>query len=445
MTTVHCLPEDVCYFGNFSSIGNGSFLNATPDAGEALANRGGGGGIRVWTIVFTTFYALICTVGTFGNGLVILVVARYAKMKTVTNMYILNLAVADLCFLVGLPFLIVTAIMRRWLFGYIMCKIFYILTSINWFTSVFTLTVMSADRYLAVCHPVRSMRFRTPLFSRIVCVCVWFGSFLVMLPIILYATTIEQDGHVSCTIQWPGGQAISPDKAFIWYARLLGFAIPVALIVVFYALVVLRLKTVGPKKKSKEKKKSHRKVTKMVLTIIAVYVICWLPYWVFQVTLTFLEAGVPQWSIMMFQIFTLLSYANSLLNPLLYAFLSDNFRKSFIKAFHCADSREVNRTLNNEHSTYPAAKVQRTSVTALTKNRLLNQSPGEAGADEEDEEDEEIEFAGATKSTTCTSTVGGATSGVTTTKLDESEATTLVLVANNNHDTDTEVPPPADV
>ncbi|KAK2142278.1 hypothetical protein LSH36_977g00002 [Paralvinella palmiformis] len=338
MATADCRPDDVCYDGNLTLFVNVSLTNGTePDDGLLMS----AGGIQIWTIVFTTFYALICTVGTFGNGLVILVVARYAKMKTVTNMYILNLAVADLCFLVGLPFLIVTAIMRRWLFGYIMCKVFYILTSMNWFTSVFTLTVMSADRYLAVCHPVRSMRFRTPLFSRIVCVCVWFGSFLVMLPIILYATTIEQEGHVSCTIQWPGGQAISPDKAFIWYALLLGFAIPVALIIVFYALVVLRLKTVGPKKKSKEKKRTHRKVTKMVLTIIAVYVICWLPYWVFQITLTFLDADVPQWSIMMFQIFTLLSYANSLLNPLLYAFLSDNFRKSFIKAFHCANKREI--------------------------------------------------------------------------------------------------------
>ena len=67
------------------------------------------------------------------------------------------------------------------------------------------------------------------------------------------------------------------------YAGLLGFAIPIALIIVFYTLIVIKLKSVGPKKKSKEKKKTHRKVTKMVLTVIAVYVICWLPYWVFQV------------------------------------------------------------------------------------------------------------------------------------------------------------------
>jgi NADH:ubiquinone oxidoreductase subunit 2 (subunit N) len=55
------------------------------------------------------------------------------------------------------------------------------------------------------------------------------------------------------------------------------------LIFVFYFLVIRKLKTVGPKNKSKEKKKSHRKVTKLVLTVIAVYVLCWLPYWITQV------------------------------------------------------------------------------------------------------------------------------------------------------------------
>jgi len=62
---------------------------------------------------------------------------RYSKMRgSVTNSYIVNLAVSDFCFLVGLPFLIITAVRRQWIFGYVCCKLFYILTSLNWFTSV---------------------------------------------------------------------------------------------------------------------------------------------------------------------------------------------------------------------------------------------------------------------------------------------------------------------
>ncbi|ELT94371.1 hypothetical protein CAPTEDRAFT_103054, partial [Capitella teleta] len=301
-----------------------------------------------WTFVFAVFYALICIAGLVGNGLVIFVVLRYAKMKTVTNMYILNLAISDLCFLIGLPFLIVTSIVKKWIFGFFLCKIFYILTSINWFTSVFTLIVMSADRYLAVCHPIRSMSYRTPIVSRVVCVCVWLSSMLVMLPIILYTRLIRN----SCTLVWPQSDSVSGMKAFTWYALLLGFAIPCGLISVFYTLVVMRLRTVGPKNKSKEKKKSHRRVTKMVLTVIAVYIICWLPYWLYQVTLISME-NPPSYFLLMSQIITVMSYANSMLNPLLYAFFSENFRKTFLKAFSCASPADVNRALQAENSLYP--------------------------------------------------------------------------------------------
>ena len=380
------------------------------------------------TAFFAAMYTLICLAGLIGNGLVIFVVLRYTKMKTVTNMYILNLAVADLCFLIGLPFLIVTLVLENWVFGTFVCKLFYIATSINWFTSVFTLTVMSADRYMAVCHAIQSMRYRTPLISRVVCVAVWTVSLLVMLPIMLYATTVTtRAGKVSCTITWPGGQIISADIAFIWYGMLLGFAIPVALIIVFYALVVIRLQSVGPAKKSKEKKKSHRKVTKMVLTVIAVYVICWLPYWIFQVALTFV-AAMPRWSFKVFQIITMMSYANSMLNPLLYAFLSENFRKAFINAFHCAGPAEVNGTLQAEHSVFPGGGRNRTQFTQAAASC----APQTRHANHVNlpEEEEELEVM---------------TNNTDKTSCDNSTSTTKFIISPNNHENSSSTPPPTQV
>lgn len=91
-------------------------------------------------------YFVICVVGLCGNSLVIYVVLRFSKMQTVTNLYILNLALADFLFLFGLPFLIITITYNYWAFGWLMCKIYMILTSINQFTSSLLLTVMSADR-----------------------------------------------------------------------------------------------------------------------------------------------------------------------------------------------------------------------------------------------------------------------------------------------------------
>ena len=111
----------------------------------------------------------------------------------------------------------------------------------------------------------------------------------------------------------------------------------------------------------------------MVLSVIMVYIICWLPYWVFQLDLAVREQERPTlWRIVMFQAFNLMTYANSMLNPLLYNFLSDNFRKSFTKAFKCVDRFEANRSLRAENSVYPKGKEGYSQTTTVDKHELTN-------------------------------------------------------------------------
>ena len=64
--------------------------------------------------IMVTTYGLMCIVGLVGNGLVIFVILRYTKMKTVTNMYILNLSIADFLFMNGLPLIMTTVITKHW-------------------------------------------------------------------------------------------------------------------------------------------------------------------------------------------------------------------------------------------------------------------------------------------------------------------------------------------
>lgn len=284
---------------------------------------------------------MICVVGLVGNGLVIFVIIRYTKMKTVTNMYILNLSIADALFLLGLPLIMTTGILRQWIFGYAMCKIYFILTCINMFTGAFTLMVMSGDRFLAVCFPITSMSYRTALHASLAITFTWIVSFLLMIPIIIYVELRQHPifkGRFSCTVDFPEGLGILPENAFTLYTLVLGFLVPVILISVLYSLLLVRLRTTGPQVKSAEKRRSHRKVTKLVTMIIIVFIVCWLPYWVFQVHLITRTAKgpLPAYMVALFQTFTLLSYANSMVNPCLYAFTNENFRESFINAFRCA-------------------------------------------------------------------------------------------------------------
>lgn len=291
---------------------------------------------RITQTLTTIIYITVCIFGLFGNGLVIYVVLWFSKMKTVTNVYIMNLALADAVFLLGVPFLVATSQLGHWPFGHVMCKLYMTSTSLTQFTSSMFLGVISFDRYFLLCHPFKSLQYRRIRLARFVCGGVWCCSLLANLPVILYARVKYNNSFPSCTIVWPGTwMAWSPDEAFVWYSFLFGFAAPVFLTLVFYGLIIRILKHDRPANASSEKDRSEKNVTKMVLTVITLYVICWSPYWVLQLALS--QGAVHAFDYLTYVIALVysLAYANSMINPFLYAFKSQSFRNSFIQAFKC--------------------------------------------------------------------------------------------------------------
>ena len=116
---------------------------------------------RNLTYYFVPFYTIVFFLGTFGNGLVITSIVRSSRLRTVTNSYLLNIAIADFLLLLSIPFLIVTIFANGWIFGNILCKMYYNFIHINQYVSSLLLAALSFDRYLAVCHPIRAIEFRT--------------------------------------------------------------------------------------------------------------------------------------------------------------------------------------------------------------------------------------------------------------------------------------------
>ncbi|XP_066873663.1 kappa-type opioid receptor isoform X2 [Kogia breviceps] len=149
------------------------------------------------TAVITAVYSVVFVVGLVGNSLVMFVIVRYTKMKTATNIYIFNLALADALVTTTMPFQSTVYLMNSWPFGDVLCKIVISIDYYNMFTSIFTLTMMSVDRYIAVCHPVKALDFRTPLKAKMINICIWILSSSVGISaIVLGGTKVREDCYL---------------------------------------------------------------------------------------------------------------------------------------------------------------------------------------------------------------------------------------------------------
>lgn len=148
-------------------------------------------------------------------------------MKTATNIYIFNLALADTLVLLTLPFQGTDVLLGFWPFGNALCKIVIAIDYYNMFTSTFTLTAMSVDRYVAICHPIRALDVRTSSKAQAVNVAIWALASVVGIPVaIMGSAQVEDEGQ--SVVPPPQGHApwlhltllLSLQRSSVWWRSL---------------------------------------------------------------------------------------------------------------------------------------------------------------------------------------------------------------------------------
>ncbi|XP_073684473.1 somatostatin receptor type 2 [Garra rufa] len=275
-----------------------------------------------FSITMAVLYLAVCIVGLAGNSLVIVTILKLDKMSSATTVYIFNLALADGLFMVGLPFIAIQNFQDQWIFGDAVCKLVMVLDGINQFTSVFCLTVMSVDRYMALVDPLRFARWRTPRRAKIIAALMWFISLFPVIPMAIHFSAnyglCTVDPHVASDSWW---------LAFLSYTFVLGFALPFTIMIVFYSALLVTLRN-ARQQTSMESHRFEKQVTKMVVAVVLVFGICWVPFYVFNF------CSLHQIDLVLdftrgFEFVVLLSYSWSCANPILYACLSETFRRHF--------------------------------------------------------------------------------------------------------------------
>ncbi|XP_022238763.1 cholecystokinin receptor-like [Limulus polyphemus] len=183
-------------------------------------------------------YCIIFIFSVLGNTLVIVTLVQNKRMKTVTNVFLMNLAVSDL--LLGvfcMPFTLVGSLLRNFIFGEVMCRLIPYLQAVSVSVSVWTLASISLERFFAICQPFRSRQWQTISHSYKVIVWIWIGSLLTMLPLAVLSRLLptKVSGRYKCRDVWPN---VTSERVFNLYLDAALLIIPLVIMTFMYFLII---------------------------------------------------------------------------------------------------------------------------------------------------------------------------------------------------------------
>ncbi|XKL66969.1 hypothetical protein PGB90_010389 [Kerria lacca] len=182
---VHEIRNDLCQ--NLNSIVNVTeeFITTCGNNSIAEDTEFGNYMIRMVKMVVIFLFSIIVIVGLIGNSMVVIVVAFNQQMRSTTNLLIINLAVADLLFIIFcVPFTATDYVLPFWPFGDLWCKGVQYLIVVTAYASVYTLVLMSLDRFLAVVHPITSMYVRTEKNANTAIFIIWGVILILAVPVL---------------------------------------------------------------------------------------------------------------------------------------------------------------------------------------------------------------------------------------------------------------------
>ncbi|XP_038646369.1 B2 bradykinin receptor-like [Scyliorhinus canicula] len=286
---------------------------------------------KEWEYTLQSIYIMaVGVIGIVENSLILIVMCLHKSCWTVPDIYLTNLAAADLLVLISLPFLAVSIAKHfHWPHGEFLCHYIGSLLSMNVYCSVFFLTMVSIDRYLALVKVLGHWRIRTTLCAKINCFFIWtFGLFLSS-PVTILNKIVRFDMNVTiCTLDYPNRT---------WYLLMetvqivMLFLVPVVIIsfCTFHILKVLRNNQI----KCFKQMRQGSKAIYLVLFVFLAFILCWMPYHLLRLLRILGVLNVlPScpWGIVIYNglhIIVPLACTSSCINCIFYILMGKQFRK----------------------------------------------------------------------------------------------------------------------
>ena len=323
----------------------------TASAGAPDPQQSAGGLPMDLKIGLTTAYAVIFLVALIGNSFGLFVVLKKSSSRSVTNLFIANMTVADLLLTITIMPFSVAFLYRDSLWiggtlGSITCKAFFYVMPVFISASVFTMMLISFDRFYAVFFPLKEKFFQKP---KVLSAIIWILSFGLMTPYVLMFQTHEiKPGVYHCLQEWPWAppndtgftETYKVLKSFHISVFVIVYALPLSITIIIYSLICRKLwlrKIPGNVTDTNlaAAEKSKRKVVRLLVVICVVFAVCWFPVYVNHYFWYVRPDQIHKLPVRVQMLFNWIAHANSALNPCLYILLNEKFRKAFFATLSC--------------------------------------------------------------------------------------------------------------
>ncbi|KAK6293872.1 hypothetical protein J4Q44_G00361980 [Coregonus suidteri] len=297
---------------------------------------------------FVIMYATIFSLALVGNSLVVYIVVLKRAMQTATNIFICSLAVSDLLItFFCIPFTLLQNISSEWLGGVLVCKTIPFVQTTAIVTGILTMTCIAVERYQGIVYPLKMRRQYTPKRAYKMLGLVWSASVVVGSPM-LFVQQLEvkydflyDHHHVCCQERW---LSLTHRQVYTTFIMVALFLMPMAAMLFLYTRIGIELwirkrvgdssvlSTMNHREVNKISRKKKRAV-KMMITIVLLFTVCWAPFHTVHMLFEYndLEKNSDEVTVnMIVAVVQAIGFSNSFNNPIIYAFMNENFKKSCV-------------------------------------------------------------------------------------------------------------------
>ncbi|XP_069877052.1 substance-K receptor isoform X1 [Dipodomys merriami] len=321
-----------CAMRTDTNISSGSEGNATGITAFSMPS---------WQLaLWATAYVALVLVAVTGNATVIWIILAHQRMRTVTNYFIINLALADLCMAAfNAAFNFIYASHNIWYFGRAFCYFQNLFPITVTFVSIYSMTAIAADRYMAIVHPFQPRL--SALSTKAVIAGIWLVALALAFPQCFYSTITVDQGATKCVVAWPED---SGGKTLLLYHLVviaLIYFLPLVVMFVAYSVIGLTLwRRAIPRHQAHGANLRHltakKKFVKAMVLVVVTFAVCWLPYHLYFILGSFQEdiyyhKFIQQVYLALFW----LAMSSTMYNPIIYCCLNRRFRSGFRLAFWC--------------------------------------------------------------------------------------------------------------